>query len=150
MLFAAERQALLAYVLLPANRAVGAVDDVSVDGWFCGLTASSALRCCGCFGHCVSPGCFPNAPGLPGASVKNPILCTGQRSLSRQLPSDLWPSSSHALLQRALRMRSPVPSADMRSNRCLPLRDRSAGYASASSASIRLLKSGSLRCVAAT
>ena len=74
MLFAAERQALLANVLFPANRAVGAVDDVSVDDWFCGLTASSALRCCGCFGHCVSPGCFPNAPGYPGASVKNSVL----------------------------------------------------------------------------
>lgn len=35
-----------------------------------------------------------------------------------------------------------MPSADMRSNRCVPLRGTSAGYASASSASIRLLKSG--------
>lgn len=39
-------------------------------------------------------------------------------------------------------MRSPAPSADIRSNRCVPLRGTSAGYASASSASIRLLKSG--------
>lgn len=35
-----------------------------------------------------------------------------------------------------------MPSADMRSNRCVPLRGTSAGYASASSASIWLLKSG--------
>lgn len=35
-----------------------------------------------------------------------------------------------------------MPSADIRSNRCVPLRGTSAGYASASSAFIRLLKSG--------
>ena len=34
-----------------------------------------------------------------------------------------------------------MPSADMRSNRCVPLRGTSAGYASASSASIKFLKS---------
>ena len=94
--------------------------------------------------HFKYSGDFPNAPGCPGASVKNSV-CTGRRSLSRRLPSGLWPSSSHALLQRALRMRSPVPSADMRSNRCVPLRGTSAGYASASSAFIWLLKSGWLR-----
>lgn len=37
-----------------------------------------------------------------------------------------------------------MPSADMRSNRCVPLRGTSAGYASASSASIKFLKSGSI------
>ncbi|MFW9099591.1 hypothetical protein ACOI8A_05525 [Pseudomonas sp. P4795] len=43
-----------------------------------------------------------------------------------------------------------MPSADMRSNRCVPLRGTSAGYASASSAFIKLLKSGSQwLCVAA-
>jgi hypothetical protein len=35
-----------------------------------------------------------------------------------------------------------MPSADIRSNRCVPLRGTSAGYASASSASIKFLKSG--------
>ena len=35
-----------------------------------------------------------------------------------------------------------MPSADIRSNRCVPLRGTSAGYASASSAFIWLLKSG--------
>lgn len=34
-----------------------------------------------------------------------------------------------------------MPSADIRSNRCVPLRGTSAGYASASSASIKFLKS---------
>lgn len=36
-----------------------------------------------------------------------------------------------------------MPSADIRSNRCVPLRGTSAGYASASSASIKFLKSDS-------
>ena len=38
-----------------------------------------------------------------------------------------------------------MPSADIRSNRCVPLRGTSAGYASASSAFIKFLKSGSGR-----
>ena len=38
-----------------------------------------------------------------------------------------------------------MPSADIWSNRCIPLRGTSAGYASASSAFIWLLKSGSER-----
>ena len=38
-----------------------------------------------------------------------------------------------------------MPSADIRSNRCVPLRGTSAGYASASSAFIKFLKSGAGR-----
>ena len=41
-----------------------------------------------------------------------------------------------------------MPSADIRSNRCVPLRGTSAGYASASSAFIKFLKSGSREALA--
>jgi hypothetical protein len=99
------------------------------------------------------------ASGPLSAGRSTLSFCIGQRSLSRRCvsarhgikvprPNAYYPPRS--LSSYALRMRSPMPSADMRSNRCVPLRGTSAGYASASSASIRLLKSGSQwLCVAA-
>ena len=99
--------------------------------------------------HGPSPWLFPQCTRVTRCISENFHLHRPTFAFTSIPVRPLAVQSSRSLSSYALRMRSPVPSADMRSNRCVPLRGTSAGYASASSASIRLLKSGSLRCVAA-
>ena len=72
VLFGAEREAFahgcpLASTAVEANEVDGAVDRLLYR-----LVAASAFHGCDClcFVHRCLSGCFPNAPGRPGASVK--------------------------------------------------------------------------------